>query len=72
MFESTSGPASGHVWRSLTPPSKIGKGSGEHVIDSYSCSSNQFSVRSSYFIVSLKITCVVGESRGKRRKAGAR
>ena len=65
------------VWRSLTPPSKIGKGSGEpRIIDlchkQNSGSSNQISERNSYiiFVTSLQHTRAVRESGGKRRMAG--
>ena len=65
------------VWRSLTPPSKIGKGSGKpRIIDlchkQNSGSSNQISERNSYiiFITSLQHTRAVRESGGKRRMAG--
>ena len=49
------------VWRSLTPPSKIGKGSGEpRIIDlchkQNSGSSNQISKRNSYIILCYVIT----------------
>ena len=62
------------VWRSLTPPSKIGKGSG--VTDlchkQNSGISNQISERNSYiiFVTSLQHTRAVRESGGKRRMAG--
>ena len=59
------------VWRSLTPPSKIGKGSGEpRIIDlchkQNSGSSNQISERNSYiiFVTSLQHTRAVRESGG--------
>ena len=75
----TKSPISPHdmvVWRSLTPPSKIGKGSGEpRIIDlchkQNSGSSNQISERNSYiiFVTSLQHTRAVRESGGKRRMA---
>ena len=65
------------VWRSLTPPSKIGKGSGEpRIIDlchkRNSGSSNQVSERNSYIIIftSSQFTRAVRESGGKGRMAG--
>ena len=60
------------VWRSLTPPSKIGKGSGEpRIIDlchkQNSGSSNHISERNSYiiFLTSLQHTRAVREIGGK-------
>ena len=60
------------VWRSLTPPSKIGKGSGEpRIIDlchkQNSGSSNQISERNSYIILLRRYNI-----RALRAKAGER
>ena len=57
------------VWRSLTPPSKIGKGSGEpRIIDlchkQNSGSSNQISERNSYIIFTTYARCA--RKRGKK------
>ena len=65
------------VWRSLTPPSEIGKGSGEpRIIDlchkQNSGSSNQIYERNSYITIFTlsQFTRAVRDSLGKRRVAG--